>query len=123
MGAGKTVAIVGESGCGKSTVSPHPEILHPAERDPAPCTLNPEPYSLHQVTRLLTRAFEAQSGHVLVDGQDVNKVTAASLRASVGLVQQEAALFNEDIAYNIAYARDDASPEAVFPPIQFEAHY
>jgi len=54
---------------------------------------------------------------VLVDGQDVNKLTAASLRASVGLVQQEAALFNEDIAYNIAYARDDASPEAVFPEI------
>jgi ABC-type multidrug transport system fused ATPase/permease subunit len=66
IGAGKTVAIVGESGCGKSTV-----------------------------TRLLTRALEAQGGQVLVDGQDVATVTAASLREQIGLVQQEPAIFNE----------------------------
>ena len=81
---GTTVAIVGESGCGKSTVM-----------------------------RLLTRALSPSTGRVLLDGQDVAEVDLDSVREAVALVPQDASLFNEDIAYNIAYGNADASPAAV----------
>ncbi len=76
---GKTVALVGESGAGKSTV------------------LN-----------LLLRLYEPQSGEILINGQAINGVTLDSLRESVALVSQDAFLFNKTIAENIAIGRKGA---------------
>jgi len=78
--AGKTVALVGPSGAGKSSV------------------LN-----------LIPRFYDADSGHVAIDGQDVRDVTLASLHGAIGVVAQDTALFNESIAYNIGYGRADAA--------------
>jgi ATP-binding cassette, subfamily B, heavy metal transporter len=78
--AGKTVAIVGPSGAGKSTIS-----------------------------RLIFRFYEPQSGHILIDGQDIAAVTQRSLRNHVGMVPQDTVLFNDTIAYNIRYGRWDAT--------------
>ncbi len=82
--AGKTVAIVGPSGAGKSTIS-----------------------------RLLFRLYDVSSGRILIDGQDIRKVTQASLRASIGMVPQDTVLFNDTIRYNIRYGRWDASDQEV----------
>ena len=82
--AGRTVAIVGPSGAGKSTLS-----------------------------RLLYRFYDATSGRVLIDGQDVRAVTQASLRAAIGIVPQDTVLFNDTIYYNVAYGRPDATREEV----------
>lgn len=82
--AGRTTAIVGPSGAGKST------------------TLN-----------LIPRFYDAASGRVLIDGQDVRGVTQASLRAVVGLVSQESTLFNDTIRANIAYGRPGASEDEI----------
>jgi len=78
--AGKTVAVVGPSGAGKSTLS-----------------------------RLLYRFYEPQSGHITIDGQDINEVTQVSLRAAIGMVPQDTVLFNDTIGYNIRYGRWDAT--------------
>jgi ATP-binding cassette subfamily B protein len=78
--AGKMVALVGPSGAGKSTIS-----------------------------RLLFRFYEAQSGRILIDGQDIGRVTQDSLRAALGMVPQDTVLFNDTIEYNIRYGRPDAS--------------
>ncbi|WP_372620981.1 ABCB family ABC transporter ATP-binding protein/permease [Falsiroseomonas sp.] len=77
---GRTLAIVGPTGAGKSTIS-----------------------------RLLFRFYDATAGAVLVDGQDVRAVTQDSLRAQVGVVPQDTVLFNDTIRYNIAYGRPGAS--------------
>ncbi|WP_207462425.1 ABC transporter ATP-binding protein/permease [Azospirillum sp. SYSU D00513] len=82
--AGKTVAIVGPSGAGKSTIS-----------------------------RLLFRFYDINEGRVLIDGQDIREVQQASLRAALGIVPQDTVLFNDTIAYNIAYGRPGAGPEEV----------
>ena len=82
--AGKTVAIVGPSGAGKSTIS-----------------------------RLLFRLYDVSGGKILIDGQDIRKVTQASLRASIGMVPQDTVLFNDTIRYNIRYGRWDASDAEV----------
>ncbi|MBL8690065.1 MAG: ATP-binding cassette domain-containing protein [Rhodospirillaceae bacterium] len=82
--AGKTVALVGPSGGGKSTI------------------LN-----------LIPRFFDADSGAVAVDGQDVRDVTLASLRDSVALVSQEVSLFDDTIGANIAYGRQSASEDEI----------
>ncbi|WP_292893549.1 ABCB family ABC transporter ATP-binding protein/permease [Nitratireductor sp.] len=82
--AGKTVAVVGPSGAGKSTIS-----------------------------RLLFRFYDAQSGEITIDGQNVKDVTQESLRAAIGMVPQDTVLFNDTIAYNIRYGRPDASDEEV----------
>ena len=82
--AGKTVAIVGPSGAGKSTIS-----------------------------RLLFRLYDVSGGHILIDGQDIRKVTQSSLRASIGMVPQDTVLFNDTIRYNIRYGRWDASDAEV----------
>ncbi len=81
---GRTVAIVGPSGAGKSTIS-----------------------------RLLFRFYEVSGGRLLVDGQDVRRVTQASLRAAIGIVPQDTVLFNDTIYYNIAYGRPGATREEV----------
>jgi ATP-binding cassette subfamily B protein len=78
--AGHRVAIVGPSGAGKSTIA-----------------------------RLLFRFYDPQSGRILIDGQDIARVTQASLRAHLGIVPQDSVLFNESIGYNIAYGRDGAT--------------
>lgn len=78
--AGKTTALVGPSGSGKSSV------------------LN-----------LIPRFYEASEGRVLVNGYDVRDVTMASLRASIALVSQEVVLFDDTVANNIRYGRWDAS--------------
>ena len=82
--AGKKVAIVGPSGCGKSTL-----------------------------LRLLFRFYDAQSGKVLIDGQDIRNVTLDSLRQAIGVVPQDTPLFNNTIEHNIRYGRIDASTEEV----------
>jgi ATP-binding cassette, subfamily B, heavy metal transporter len=81
---GKTVAIVGASGAGKSTIS-----------------------------RLLFRFYDLDGGHISIDGQDIAGVTQASLRAAIGIVPQDTVLFNDTIGYNVAYGRPDASPDEV----------
>lgn len=82
--AGKTVAIVGPSGAGKSTIS-----------------------------RLLFRFYDVKSGAVEVDGQDIRQVTQESLRRAIGMVPQDTVLFNDTIAYNIAYGRAGSSADDV----------
>ncbi|MGD9767488.1 MAG: ABC transporter ATP-binding protein/permease [Pseudolabrys sp.] len=82
--AGRTVAVVGPSGAGKSTLS-----------------------------RLLYRFYDVTSGHITIDGQDISKVTQASLRAAIGMVPQDTVLFNDTIRYNIRYGRWDATDSDV----------
>ncbi|AVF33903.1 lipid A ABC transporter ATP-binding protein/permease MsbA [Rahnella sikkimica] len=75
---GKTVALVGRSGSGKSTIA-----------------------------NLLTRFYDIQEGKILMDGHDLREYTLSSLRDQVALVSQNVHLFNDTIANNIAYARTD----------------
>jgi ATP-binding cassette, subfamily B, heavy metal transporter len=77
--AGSTTAIVGPSGAGKSTIG-----------------------------RLLFRFYDPLSGRVLVGGEDIAAVTQESVRAAIGIVPQDSVLFNEDLAYNIAYGAEGA---------------
>jgi len=81
---GKTVALVGPSGGGKSTLMD-----------------------------LIPRFIEPQSGTIYFDGVDIKKVTMDSLRAQLGFVNQESILFNDSIFNNIAFGKPDATPEAV----------
>jgi len=76
--AGRTVALVGRSGSGKSTIA-----------------------------SLMTRFYDIQEGEILMDGHDLREYTLASLRNQVALVSQNVHLFNDTIANNIAYARTD----------------
>lgn len=82
--AGHTVAIVGASGAGKSTIS-----------------------------RLLFRFYDVEAGAITIDGQDIRSVTQASLRAAIGIVPQDTVLFNDSVFYNIQYGRPAASPAEV----------
>ncbi|HEX8232489.1 MAG TPA: ABC transporter ATP-binding protein [Caulobacteraceae bacterium] len=77
---GQTVALVGPSGGGKSTL-----------------------------LALIPRFHDVQAGRILIDGHDVREVTLASLRARIGLVTQEPFLFDDTVRANIAYARPGAS--------------
>ena len=81
---GKTVAIVGASGAGKSTVS-----------------------------RILFRFYDIEGGAVRIDGQDIREVRQDSLRAAIGIVPQDTVMFNDSIYYNIAYGRPEASKDEV----------
>ena len=81
---GQTLALVGPSGAGKSTIG-----------------------------RLLYRFYDVGAGAILIDGQDIRDVTQQSLRRALGVVPQDAVLFNDTIRYNIAYGRPDALPEEV----------
>lgn len=83
--AGQNIAVVGHSGSGKSTLA-----------------------------RLLFRFYDVQSGHILINDQDIRTVTQQSLRAAMGIVPQDTVLFNDSIYYNIAYGRPDATQEEVF---------
>ncbi len=77
IAAGKTVALVGRSGSGKSTIA-----------------------------NLLTRFYDIQQGEILLDGHELREYTLSSLRNQVALVSQNVHLFNDTIANNIAYARE-----------------
>ncbi|EEE36423.1 ABC transporter, ATP-binding/permease protein [Rhodobacteraceae bacterium KLH11] len=78
--AGQTVAIVGATGSGKSTIG-----------------------------RLLFRFYDVTGGALKIDGQDVRDVSQSSLHASIGVVPQDTVLFNDTIRYNIAYGREGAT--------------
>ncbi|UJW85610.1 ABCB family ABC transporter ATP-binding protein/permease [Devosia sp. SL43] len=82
--AGKTVAIVGPTGAGKSTIS-----------------------------RLLYRFYDVTGGSITIDGQDLRAITQESLRSAIGMVPQDTVLFNDSIGYNIEYGRPGATPEEV----------
>lgn len=83
--AGETVALVGPSGGGKTT------ICH-----------------------LIPRFYELTDGAILIDGKDIRSVTARSLRQNIGIVQQDVYLFNASVKENILYGRPDATDEEVF---------
>lgn len=81
---GKTLAIVGTTGAGKSTI-----------------------------LRLLYRFYEPSNGKILIDNQDITKVECESVRAYIAVVPQDTVLFNQTIGYNIAYGRLNASFDEV----------
>lgn len=81
---GETLALVGTSGSGKSTVS-----------------------------MLLPRFYDVQDGAIRVDGRDVRDLTFDSLRAAIGLVMEDSFLFSDTVRANIAYGRPDATDEQV----------
>ena len=82
--AGKTVAVVGPSGSGKSTLA-----------------------------RLLFRFYDIQQGRITMAGQEIRSVTQASMRQAIGIVPQDTVLFNDTVAYNIAYGRPGATQAEV----------
>ena len=82
--AGKTVAVVGPSGSGKSTLA-----------------------------RLLFRFYDVQQGAVQIAGQDIRTVQQSSVRRAIGIVPQDTVLFNDTVAYNIAYGRTGASQDEI----------
>ncbi len=82
--AGQTVAIVGATGSGKSTIG-----------------------------RLLFRFYDVTKGALKIDGQDIRDVTQESLHANIGVVPQDTVLFNDTIRYNIAYGQENATEEQI----------
>ncbi len=82
--AGKTVAVVGPSGSGKSTLA-----------------------------RLMFRFYDVQQGVIRIAGQDIRQVSQASVRKALGIVPQDTVLFNDSVAYNIAYGRPGASQSEI----------
>ncbi len=82
--AGTTTAVVGHSGSGKSTLA-----------------------------RLLFRFYDVDKGAILIDGQNIRDVAQSSLRSAIGIVPQDTVLFNDTIAYNIAYGRPNASQQDI----------
>ena len=89
---GTFVAIVGESGAGKSTM-----------------------------TKLLSRLYEPEGGRILVDGYDINRVELYSLRRQIGVVPQETLLFEGTILDNIALTNPDATTEEIIAAAQIAA--
>lgn len=82
--AGKTVAIVGSSGAGKSTIG-----------------------------RLLFRFYDVSKGRITIDGQDIRTIRQDSLRQTIGVVPQDTVLFNDTIEYNIGYGNPKATHEQI----------
>ncbi|WP_282094873.1 ABCB family ABC transporter ATP-binding protein/permease [Epibacterium ulvae] len=81
---GQTVAIVGSTGSGKSTIG-----------------------------RLLFRFYDVTGGAILIDGQDIRDVTQKSLHTAIGVVPQDTVLFNDTVRYNIAYGREGAAEDEI----------
>lgn len=81
---GEITALVGQTGGGKSTI-----------------------------LKLLFRFYDATSGSIMIDGQNISEVTLSSLREQIGVVPQDPTLFNDTIMNNIRYARFDATDEEV----------
>ena len=82
IAAGESIAIVGATGSGKSTIA-----------------------------RLLLRFYDTNVGHVFVDGIDVRKLRLRDLRQQIGVVFEETVLFNDSVASNIGFARSDSSQQ------------
>jgi ATP-binding cassette subfamily B protein len=89
IAAGETVAFVGQTGAGKSTLA-----------------------------KLITRFYDPDEGRVLIDGHDLREVTLDSLRRQLGVVPQEPFLFAGSLRYNIAFARPDSSDEEVWEAVR-----
>ncbi len=70
---------------------------------------------------MLFRFYDPQEGRILIDGQDIAKVTQHSLREQIGIVPQDSVLFNDTIGYNIAYGRGGAGREQVIAAAQSAA--
>jgi ATP-binding cassette subfamily B multidrug efflux pump len=91
---GQKIGLIGRSGAGKSTL-----------------------------VKLLLRFYDADSGRILIDDQDIAKVTQDSLRAQIGMVQQDSSLLHRSVRDNIRYGRPDATEEEVIAAAkQAEAH-
>ena len=84
VGSGQTLAIVGRSGAGKTTL-----------------------------VNLLPRFYDVTGGAILIDGHDIRDVTLASVRSQIGIVTQETVLFDDTIAANIAFGRPGASRQEI----------
>lgn len=84
VGGGQTIAFVGETGGGKSTL-----------------------------LKLLFRFYDVTAGSIMIDGQDVRSVTQSSLRDALGVVPQDPVLFNQTIRQNIRYARLEATDKEI----------
>ena len=84
IGQGETVAIVGPTGAGKSTLS-----------------------------RILFRFYDISGGSVTIDGSDIRGLTQESLRRAIGIVPQDTVLFNDTIGYNIGYAKQGATQDEI----------
>ncbi|HSS55899.1 MAG TPA: ABC transporter ATP-binding protein [Gaiellales bacterium] len=92
--AGSTVALIGPTGCGKTTL-----------------------------TTLIPRFYDVDRGRVLLDGADVRELTLDSLRAQIGIVSQDTFLFSTTVAENIAYGAPAATPEQIVTAaIRAQAH-
>ena len=87
--AGETVAFVGQTGAGKSTLA-----------------------------KLITRFYDPTEGRVLIDGHDLSEVTLDSLRRQLGVVPQEPFLFAGSLRYNIAFACPDATDDEVWQAVR-----
>jgi ATP-binding cassette subfamily B protein len=81
---GRTLALVGRTGAGKSTIG-----------------------------RLLFRFYDPTAGRITIDGTDIRGVAQASLRGAIGVVPQDAVLFNDTVGYNIAFGRPEATPAEI----------
>ena len=81
---GETVAIVGPTGAGKSTLS-----------------------------RILFRFYDINNGSVTIDGHDIRDISQESLRAAIGVVPQDTVLFNDTIGYNIGYAKGGSTQDEI----------
>ena len=91
---GEKIGLIGRSGAGKSTL-----------------------------VKLLLRFYDAEGGRILIDGQDIAKVTQDSLRDKIGMVQQDSALLHRSVRENILYGRPDASEaEMIEAAKKAEAH-
>ncbi|APZ52598.1 ABC transporter ATP-binding protein [Salipiger abyssi] len=91
---GEKIGLVGRSGAGKSTL-----------------------------VKLLLRFYDAEKGRILIDGQDISKVTQDSLRRQIGMVQQDSALLHRSVRENLLYGRPDASEAQVIAAAkQAQAH-
>jgi ATP-binding cassette, subfamily B, bacterial len=88
MQAGEKVGLVGRSGAGKSTIF-----------------------------ALLQRLYDPDSGAVVIDGQDIAKVTQVSLRSSIAIVQQDISLFHRSLLENLRYGRPDATDDEVYSAV------
>lgn len=84
VGAGETVALVGHSGAGKTTL-----------------------------VRLLLRFYDPQAGKILIDGHEINEFKLKSLREQITILMQEAKLFNQTVRENIAFGKEGASEEEI----------
>ncbi len=89
---GSTVALVGHSGAGKSTI-----------------------------INLLPRFYDPQEGEITIDKQDITKVKLSSLRKSISMVSQDIVLFDDTVSANIRYAKMDASEEEIIKACEFAA--